>query len=319
MDIIISALIGFLIDYLFGDPHFLPHPVKIIGVLITKTEAVLRKKIKTEKEEKSRGIILVIIVCSVTFAFTYLVIHISTLLGRICKIAVMSIISWQAIAAKELQKESMAVYNELENGTLESARKAVSMIVGRDTQNLNDEGVTKAAVETVAENLSDGVIAPLFYMAIGGPVLAMVYKAVNTLDSMVGYKNEKYLYFGRASAKTDDFVNFLPSRISAVLMIIASFILKYDTKNAIYIFKRDRLNHASPNSAQTEAVCAGALELKLAGDACYFGKAVKKPYIGDDLRDIEHEDIKRANRMMYLSSMLAFILFFTVRFLIWMK
>ncbi len=220
---------------------------------------------------------------------------------------------WQIIAVKSLKKESMNVYNELENGTINSARKAVSRIVGRDTQSLTDEGVTKAAVETVAENTSDGIIAPLFYMLIGGPVLGFLYKAVNTMDSMIGYKNEKYMFLGRAAAKTDDLFNFIPARLSAFFMIISAFILKYDYKNAYKIFKRDRFNHKSPNSAQTESVCAGALNVMLAGDAWYFGKLVKKPTIGDDIRKIEHSDIIKANRLMILTSVLFLIFGILIR------
>ncbi|MCI1958576.1 MAG: adenosylcobinamide-phosphate synthase CbiB [Clostridia bacterium] len=317
MDTIIAVIAGFIIDFLIGDPHFLPHPVKLIGIIISKTESILRKKFKTEKGLEIAGVILVIIVILLTFLASYYVIFAFGIFGKLAKRIVMSIMCWQVIAARSLQKESMKVYDELENGTLGSARKAVSMIVGRDTENLSDEGVTKAAIETVAENTSDGVIAPMFYIMIGGPILGMVYKAVNTMDSMVGYKNEKYLHFGRAAAKTDDFFNFLPSRIAAMLMIVSTFFLRYDIKNAVYIFKRDRFNHSSPNAAQTESVCAGALELKLAGDAWYFGKLVKKEYIGDDLRPIDHSDIKRANKMMYLSSILALILILVVRVVIW--
>ena len=176
------------------------------------------------------------------------------------------------------------------------------MIVGRDTDNLDAEGVTKAAVETVAENTSDGVVAPMLYCAVGGPVLGLMYKAVNTMDSMIGYKNDKYLYFGRAAAKLDDAANFLPARISAVFMLFSAFIGGFDLKNALRIYKRDRLKHSSPNSAHTEAVCAGALGVRLAGDAVYFGKTVKKPFIGEALRKIEPEDIRRANRLMYFTA-----------------
>ena len=200
----------------------------------------------------------------------------------------------------------MKVYRELKKDDLEAARYAVSMIVGRDTKVLDMTGVTKAAVETVAENTSDGVAAPLFYMAIGGPVLGWVYKAVNTMDSMVGYKNDKYLYLGRAAAKLDDVLNFIPSRLCAWIMIFAAYLPskghEFDGKNAKKLFLRDRFNHASPNSAQTESVCAGALRVRLAGDAWYFGKLVKKKYIGDDLRPVEPEDIRRANRLLYRTS-----------------
>ena len=200
----------------------------------------------------------------------------------------------------------MKVYEALKKDDLEGARYAVSMIVGRDTQVLDATGVAKAAVETVAENTSDGVIAPLIYLAIGGPILGFMYKAINTMDSMVGYKNDKYMYFGRCAAKLDDVVNYIPARISALLMIAASFLpgKAYDGKGAWRIWRRDRRKHASPNSAQTEAVCAGSLGVQLAGDASYFGKIVKKPTIGDALRPVEYEDIKRANGLLYRTAIL---------------
>ena len=198
------------------------------------------------------------------------------------------------------------MYKALKKDDLEGARYAVSMIVGRDTQVLDATGVAKAAVETVAENTSDGVIAPLIYLAIGGPILGFMYKAINTMDSMVGYKNDKYMYFGRCAAKLDDVVNYIPARISALLMIAVSFLpgKAYDGKGAWRIWRRDRRKHASPNSAQTEAVCAGSLGVQLAGDASYFGKIVKKPTIGDAHRPVEYEDIKRANGLLYRTAIL---------------
>ena len=211
-----------------------------------------------------------------------------------------AVMTYQILAARCLQVESGKVWKQLKAGNLEAAREAVSMIVGRDTQNLTEEGVAKAAIETVAENTSDGVIAPMLYTALGGPVLGFLYKAVNTMDSMVGYKNDRYLHFGRAAAKLDDVVNFLPARISALLMIGAAFFSgkSYNGRQAWRIWRRDSRKHASPNSAQTESVCAGALGIQLAGDASYFGKVVKKPYIGDPKRQVEYEDIRRANRLM---------------------
>ncbi len=221
-----------------------------------------------------------------------------------------AVMTWQILATKCLRVESMRVYDALRTDGVDAGRRAVSMIVGRDTSVLDAAGVTRAAVETIAENTSDGVIAPMLYTAIGGPVLGFVYKAVNTMDSMLGYKNDKYMHFGRFAARLDDVVNFIPARISAHLMIAAAFIggRQFDGKNAYRIFKRDRFNHASPNSAQTESVCAGALRVQLAGDAVYFGKIVKKKYIGDGLREIEYEDIKRANRLMYITAFLCELL-----------
>lgn len=223
--------------------------------------------------------------------------------------------SWcyQLLAARSLGKESKKVYKKLIQDDLSEARLAVSMIVGRDTENLTVEGVTKAAVETVAENTNDGVIAPLIYMLIGGPILGFVYKAVNTMDSMLGYKNEKYLYFGRVAAKMDDVAGFIPARISALLMILASCLLGMDGKNALWIWKRDQRKHASPNAAQTEAVCAGALQVQLAGDAWYFGKKHEKDTIGDPIRDIEPRDILRSEKLMIGTEVLTFLLFSGIR------
>lgn len=202
----------------------------------------------------------------------------------------------------------MKVYDRLKNGTIEEARYAVSMIVGRDTSELTEEGVTKAAVETVAENSSDGVIAPMLYMALGGAPLMFLYKGINTMDSMLGYKNDRYLYFGRCAAKLDDLANYIPARISGWLMVAAAFLTGMDGKNAAKIYKRDRRNHASPNSAQTEAAVAGALRVQLAGNAYYFGKLYEKPTIGDKLREVEPEDIRRANRLLYGASVLSVLL-----------
>ena len=212
-----------------------------------------------------------------------------------------------------LKEESMKVYRELKKEDLEGSRHAVSMIVGRDTQNLTFEGVTKAAVETVAENTSDGEIAPLFYMALGGPPLLYLYKTINTMDSMVGYKNDRFLNFGRYGAKLDDVVNYIPARISALFMITAAWITGMDGKNAWKIFKRDRYNHASPNSAQTESAMAGALDIQLAGNAYYFGKLYEKPTLGDPKRPVEFEDIPRANRLLYVSAILATVIFAGIR------
>ena len=213
--------------------------------------------------------------------------------------------SWQALALRGLAGESGKVYAELARDDLPAARKAVSRIVGRDTAALTAEGVTKAAVETVAENFSDGVAAPLFYLLIGGAPLGLAYKAVNTMDSMVGYKNKRYIDFGRAAAHLDDAANFLPARLAALLWIAAAGLAGFDAKNAWRIWRRDRFCHASPNSAQTESACAGALGVQLAGPAFYFGEYYDKPTIGDGSRPVEPADILRANRMLYLAGFLA--------------
>ena len=223
---------------------------------------------------------------------------------------------YQLLAARSLRDESKKVYDALQTGDIEKSRYAVSMIVGRDTQNLTEEGVTKAAVETVAENTSDGIIAPLFYMMIGGAVLGFAYKSVNTMDSMVGYVNDRYRYFGTAAAKLDDVLNYIPARLSAWLMIAGAWLTGMDGKNAKKIYLRDRRNHASPNSAQTEAVMAGALDIRLAGDAWYFGELHKKPFIGDPIRKVEVEDIIRSHKLMYAGTVLSLVVFGLVRVLV---
>ena len=308
-EITLCILIGFLIDLVLGDPYSIPHPVVLIGKVITLCEKTAIKLFpKTDRGMFFGGISICVVVMVLSMAVPAVILYFFGRISPYLRFAAGCIMCWQIIAVKSLKKESMNVYNELENGTINSARKAVSRIVGRDTQSLTDEGVTKAAVETVAENTSDGIIAPLFYMLIGGPVLGFLYKAVNTMDSMIGYKNEKYMFLGRAAAKTDDLFNFF--------MIISAFWLKYDYKNAYKIFKRDRFNHKSPNSAQTESVCAGALDVMLAGDAWYFGKLVKKPTIGDDIRKIQHSDIIKSNKMMTLTSVLFLIFGILIRLVV---
>jgi adenosylcobinamide-phosphate synthase len=303
---------GFIIDLILGDPYQLPHPIRLIGNFIAKLEKILLGKIKerNEKNELQRGKMLVITVLLSTVIITTIILILSYKLNIYFGTIVEAIMTYQILATKCLKVESMKVYHNLKNQTLEEARKAVSMIVGRDTQCLDEIGVAKAAIETVAENTSDGVIAPMLYTALGGPILGFLYKAVNTMDSMIGYKNDKYLYFGRAAARLDDVVNFIPSRISAYIMITASFLAGkgFSGKGAYTIYKRDNRKHASPNSAQTESVCAGALGIRLAGDASYFGKIVHKPYIGDSLRKVEYEDIRRANRLMYMTAFICEIL-----------
>ena len=302
---IIAFFLGFLLDLLLGDPYCFPHPIRLIGSLIAKLDKWLCKKDDpgNEKKKLKNGRILVVIVLTVTAAVTACILIGAYVLHPYLGMLIETIMTYQILATKCLKTESMKVYKCLKEEGIEEARRAVSMIVGRDTAVLDEEGVAKAAMETVAENTSDGVIAPMLYTALGGPILGFLYKAVNTMDSMVGYKNDKYLYFGRAAAKLDDAVNFLPSRISACLMILAAFLggHAYDGKRAYKIYRRDNRKHASPNSAQTESVCAGALGIQLAGDASYFGKIVKKPYIGDALRKVEYEDIQRVNHLMYLT------------------
>ncbi len=309
---IAAFFLGFLLDLLLGDPYCFPHPIRLIGRLITELEKRLpgKPEQRDEKRELKGGIVLVATVLVTTVIATAFILAGAYCIHPYLGVLAETIMTYQILAAKCLKVESMKVYKSLKEEGLEAARKAVSMIVGRDTAILDEEGVAKAAIETVAENTSDGVIAPMLYTALGGPVLGFLYKAVNTMDSMIGYKNDKYLYFGRGAAKLDDAVNYIPARISAYLMILAAFSggRSFNGKRAYKIYKRDNRNHASPNSAQTESVCAGALGIQLAGDASYFGKIVKKPYIGDALRKVEYEDIKRVNRLMYLTAWLSEIL-----------
>lgn len=325
----IAFFMGFLLDLVLGDPYYLPHPIRLIGKLIEGAEKVLRGmgiRGKDSKEDSNgrafrQGIGLVLIVVISVVAVTLFLLFMAYWLHPVLGVVAECIMTYQILAVKCLKVESMKVYQCLKNGNMEQARKAVSMIVGRDTEHLDEEGVAKAAIETVAENTSDGVIAPMLYLAVGGPVLGFLYKAVNTMDSMIGYKNEKYLYFGRAAAKLDDFVNFLPARISACLMIIASFLAgrHFSGTGAWKIYKGDHRKHASPNSGQTEAVCAGALSIRLAGDASYFGKIVKKPYIGEAVRGVEYEDIKWANYLMYITAWLCEMLCLLVMYAIAMS
>lgn len=314
---IFAFIAGFVLDLLIGDPHFITHPVRLIGSLISFCDKRLNCDAGYNISEKKlnlikykRGMLLAFTVIFATFAISVIIIVAAYSINLYAGIIAEAVMTWQILATKCLRVESMRVYDALKTDGVDAGRRAVSMIVGRDTSVLDAAGVTRAAVETIAENTSDGVIAPMLYTAIGGPVLGFVYKAVNTMDSMLGYKNDKYMYFGRFAARLDDVVNFIPARISAYLMIAAAFIggRQFDGKNAYRIFKRDRFNHASPNSAQTESVCAGALRVQLAGDAVYFGKLVKKKYIGDGLREIEYEDIKRANRLMYITAFLCELL-----------
>ena len=309
-----AVLGGFVLDTLFGDPPWLPHPVVLMGKAISALERRLRARLpQTPQGELLGGAVVAFALPVGTFLLTSLVCLGAAKLSPWLGLAVQMFWCGQALAAKGLAQESTNVYRALIKPDLPAARKAVSRIVGRDTQNLTLEGVTKAAVETVAENASDGVIAPLLYMLLGGAPLALTYKAINTMDSMLGYKNEKYLYFGRAAAKLDDAANYLPSRLAGLLWCAAAALTGNSPKGAWRIWRRDRRCHASPNSAQTESACAGALGVQLAGPAYYFGEYYAKPTIGDPLRPIEPEDIRRANRMMYAESVLALAVGLAVR------
>ena len=298
---------GFVLDFIFGDPSWLYHPVRIIGKGIELGERILRKLFR-EKHLVLAGAVLWVIIAGVSFLIPLGLLFLAQKIHPGVRFALETFWCFQILAARSLCRESGKVYDRLQEDDLPGARRAVSMIVGRDTESLTGEGVTKAAVETVAENTSDGVTAPLIYMMIGGAPLGFLYKAVNTMDSMLGYKNDRYLYFGRIPAGMDDIFNYIPARITALAMIAAAYLTGLDGRNAWRIYRRDRKKHASPNAAQTESVCAGALRVQLAGDAVYFGKLYKKELIGDRLRPIEPRDIKRAQRLMYVTALLLLLL-----------
>ena len=304
-----ALLIGFGIDLLVGDPHSIPHPVVGIGKLISFLEKGLRRLFpKTDGGEIAAGGVLWVLVVVICTALPAGILYLCHRISPWLRLTVESIMCWQILATKALKDESMKVYTALESGDLEKSRHAVSMIVGRDTARLDDAGVTRAAVETVAENTSDGVVAPMLFLALGGAPLGFLYKAVNTMDSMLGYVEPPYKNIGLIPAKMDDAANFLPSRLSALLMLAAGFLLGLDGKNGWRIFRRDRRNHASPNSAQTESVCAGLLGVRLAGDAWYHGVLHRKQYIGDGNREITHRDIPLTCRLMYLTALLTLLL-----------
>lgn len=312
----IPLILGYTLDLLIGDPQGFPHPIRLIGRLIENVETVLRKKCKTSQDERRAGMILWFVVVLTSFAVPFLMLWLAAKISFLLAWAIETVMCAFILATKSLKDESMIVHKYLEQNDISSARKYLSYIVGRDVENLNSSQIAKAAVETVAENTSDGVIAPMIYILIGGAPLGFLYKAINTLDSMVGYKNEKYINMGRFSALADDAANFLPARIAAYLMIAASYILNMDYESAYRIYRRDRYNHKSPNSAHTESVCAGALNIMLGGPNYYGGILVTKPTIGDDKRTVVNDDIRKANRLMYATSVLCLILGITAKFLI---
>ncbi len=303
----IAVAMGFLMDLWLGDPENWWHPVRGMGWLIGRMETGLRSVFpKTPRGELAAGGVLALSVPAMVAGAAAVLLLAAQKVHPMAHLAVMGVMSWQALAAKSLMAESRNVYDALKKGEVEEARKAVSRIVGRDTQKLSEEGIIKAAVETVAENASDGVVAPMVYLMLFGPVGGFAYKAVNTMDSMVGYQNGQYEYFGRAAAKLDDLANLLPSRLTALFMVGVAWLLPgFDGPGAFFIWRRDRRCHKSPNSAQGESACAGALGVQLAGDAWYFGKLCPKPTIGDGKRPVEAEDILRANCLMCGSAVLA--------------
>ena len=316
MLILWAGLAGFALDLLFGDPPWLPHPVVLMGRYITAFERVVRRLLpKTPKGERLGGTLLALSLPLLTFTLSSAVCLLARRLHPAAETAVQAFWCAQCLAARGLADAGRDVYRALRSGTLDEARLAVGRVVGRDTERLDAEGVTKAAVETVAENFSDGVAAPMLFCFLGGAPLGLTYKAVNTMDSMVAYKNARYLHFGRAAARLDDAANFLPSRLAALLLILAALVTGQDPLGAWRVWRRDRNRHLSPNAGQTESACAGALGIQLGGDAWYFGERHKKAALGDAKRPAEPEDIIRTNRMMYCGSALLLLLCAAVRYL----
>ena len=312
---LLSIYTGYILDLIIGDPYSFPHPVRFIGKLINFVEKQIRKITKSDKGLKIAGFVLWFIVVGVTFSITFTICQLFRF-NKIAYFIVNSILIYTTLATKCLKDEAVKIYKVLKTGDIEKSRIQLSYIVGRDTTTLNEKEIVRATVETVAENTVDGIIAPLFYAFIGGAPLAMAYKAINTLDSTVGYKNEKYYYLGYASAKIDDIANYIPARIGVILLSIGSLFVGFNFKDALKIGIRDRKNHKSPNCAFSEGAVAGALGIQLGGTNIYFGKAVYKPTIGDKKREIEIEDIVRTNKIMYSSSIISIIIFTIIYYLV---
>lgn len=310
MIVAVALIAGYLLDLAFGDPHGgIPSPVVLMGKLIAALEGPLRRVLPDSPAgQRAAGAILVVVVCLVSFGIPFVLLWLASLIHPLVVLALQIFWCYQVLAMRCLRDESMKVHDALADGDLDEARTRVSYLVGRDTEVLDERGVTKAAVETIAENTADGEVAPMFWFAVGGAPLALLYKAINTMDSMIGYRNDRYRWFGTVAARLDDVANWIPARLAALFMICSAKPARLDARGAWRIWRRDRRNHASPNSAQTESVCAGALGVQLAGNAQYFGKMVEKKTIGDDTRAIEVTDIARANHLMYLTGTLCLMI-----------
>lgn len=311
---VVPLCAGFVLDLCFGDPRGFPHVIRVAGRLISACERFIRPMFPpTPRGERAAGCVLALAVTALCTLPPLAVLRALYARSVAAGLALESFLCWQLLACRALRDESLPVYAALENGDLLGARRALSMIVGRDTDVLDETGAIKAAVETVAENASDGVVAPLFWMALFGAPGGCFYKSVNTMDSMIGYKNARYRHFGACAARLDDAANFVPARAAGLLMVAAAGLCGYDVKGAWRIFRRDRLKHESPNSAHTEAACAGALGVRLGGPARYEGVLEDKPFLGDPARPVKAEDILRAHRLLYVTSALAFFLAVAVR------
>lgn len=298
---ILIMILGYIMDLVFGDPYWFPHPVRFIGKLISKTEKFIRKHAKSEKSLKYWGILMWLVPIVTTALVTALIVKIASF-NKYVEIFVSAFIIYTTLSTKCLKDEATKIYNVLETGDIKKSRVQLSYIVGRDTTNLSQSEIIRATVETVAENTVDGTISPMFYGFLFGPVGAMTYKAINTLDSMVGYKNDKYLNLGCVSAKLDDVANFIPARLTAIFMPLGAFLCGMNGLNSFKIAIRDRKNHKSPNCAFAEGAAAGAIGIQLGGTNIYFGKEVYKPTIGDKKRELENYDIVRMNKLMYATT-----------------
>ena len=307
LTLVIKIWIAYILDLVFGDPQNIIHPVQIIGKMISLGEKILLKEKSGSRYKFFAGIILNIFVVSITYGLTCLIYKSSKISGVFTLIEIY--LMYTVFSVNSLAREGNRVYNILKEGNIEKARKDLSYLVSRDTETMDEKMIIRSTMETISENTVDGIVAPMFYMFLGGLPLAMTYKAINTLDSMVGYKNEKYMDFGKFSAKLDDVANFIPARITGILIVAASMILRYNYKNSLKMFIRDRKNHSSPNSAHAEASVAGALGVQFGGRVSYFGKEADKPTIGDKIKDFELEDIKKNIKIMYITSFLSLVLF----------
>ena len=307
LTLVIKIWIAYILDLVFGDPQNIIHPVQIIGKMISLGEKILLKEKSGSRYKFFAGIILNIFVVSITYGLTCLIYKSSKILGVFTLIEIY--LMYTVFSVNSLAREGNRVYNILKEGNIERARKDLSYLVSRDTETMDEKMIIRSTMETISENTVDGIVAPMLYMFLGGLPLSMTYKAINTFDSMVGYKNEKYMDFGKFSAKLDDVANFIPARITGILIVIGSIILGYDYKNSLKVFIRDRKNHSSPNSGHAEAGVAGALGVQFGGRVSYFGKEVDKPVIGDKIKDFELEDIKKNIKIMYITSFLSLAIF----------
>ncbi|AEB76065.1 cobalamin biosynthesis protein CobD [Clostridium botulinum] len=304
-----NIYLAFILDCILGDPYWFPHPVRFIGKYISFFEKQIRKANFKDITLKIGGVFLTLSTIGLTYGICFGILKAAYIINPKIYYVLNIVILWTCIAPKCLSNEAIKIYKELVNNNIEKSRKQLSYIVGRDTDNLDESEITRAVVETVGENTSDGIIAPLMYMFIGGAPLALTYKAVNTLDSMVGYKEDIYLNFGWFSAKLDDVVNYIPARLTALFMVISSFILRFDYKNCIKIINRDKNNHTSPNAGYPESAMAGALRVKIGGTNSYFGKLTYKPTIGDELKKLEKEDIRKSTILMYGTTIVSIVIF----------